>query len=130
MGGGSWRNLKILEKKNSMVQPSNTISQRSILIFKFSFLTFLRCMSCSMSIEQKLCEEDTFQLQYMSNAILCIDKRFVVKNSDISCLALMFNLNNPNMKIQHIQNWFDVAKYDNSYTVFNFLLLNQYEPMC
>ena len=88
MGGGSWRNLKILEKKNSMVQPSNTRSQRSILIFKFSFLTFLRCMSCSMSIEQKLCEEDTFQLQYMSNAILCIDKRFVVKNSDIYLVLL------------------------------------------
>ena len=41
-----------------------------------------------MSIEQKLCEEDTFQLQYMSNAILCIDKRFVVKNSDIYLVLL------------------------------------------
>ena len=30
----------------------------------------------------------------MSNAIRCIDQRFVLKNSRILCLALIFNLNN------------------------------------
>ena len=47
-----------------------------------------------MSIEQKLCEVKIFQLQSMSNAIRCIDQRFAFKNSRISCLALIFNLNN------------------------------------
>ena len=47
-----------------------------------------------MSIEQKLCEVKIFQLQSMSNAIRCIDQRFVFKNSGISCPALIFNLNN------------------------------------
>ena len=31
----------------------------------------------------------------MSNAMRCIDQRFAFKNSRISCLALIFNLNNP-----------------------------------
>ena len=31
----------------------------------------------------------------MSNAIICIDKKFAFKNSRISYLALIFNLNNP-----------------------------------
>ena len=30
----------------------------------------------------------------MLNAIRCINQRFVFKNSSISCLALIFNLNN------------------------------------
>ena len=46
-------------------------------VFKFSALTFLRSMSCSMSIELKLCKERNFQLQSMSHAISSIDKRFV-----------------------------------------------------
>ena len=41
-----------------------------------------------MSIEQKLFEVKTFQLQSMSNAIKCIDQRFAFKNSRISFLAL------------------------------------------
>ena len=48
-------------------------------------------------------EEEKFQLpgQYLSHAIICIDKRFAVKNSVISCLALKFqvNLSNPTMTI-------------------------------
>ena len=48
-----------------------------------------------MSIEQKLCKVKIFQLQSMSNAIRCIDQRFAFKNSGISCLALIFNFNNP-----------------------------------
>ena len=55
-----------------------TESQRSIVNFKFSLLTFLKSMSCSISIEQILCEEKFFQLQSMSNAITCTNKRFVV----------------------------------------------------
>ena len=38
-------------------QQSLTHSPRSVLIFKFSVLTFLRLMSCLMSTEQKLCKE-------------------------------------------------------------------------
>ena len=52
-------------------QTSITRSRRSVLNFKFSVLTFFRSMSCSMSIEQKLCEVELFQLQSMSNAIRC-----------------------------------------------------------
>ena len=49
-----------------------------------------------MSIEQNsdFCKVKIFQLQYMSNAIRCIDQRFAFKNSRISCLASIFNLNN------------------------------------
>ena len=52
-----------------------------------------------MSIEQKLYKVKIFQLQSMSNAIRCIDQRFVFKNSGISCLALIFNSNNPRTTI-------------------------------
>ena len=48
-----------------------------------------------MSIEQKLCEVKIFQPQSMMlNAIRCIDQRSEFKNSCISCLALIFCLNN------------------------------------
>ena len=75
-----------------------TWSPRSVLNFKFSDLTFLRLMSCSMSIEQNLCAMKIFQLQSMSNAITYIDKRYDVKNSVRSCVALIFNLGNPRIK--------------------------------
>ena len=54
-------------------------------------------MSCSMSIERKLCEVKIFQLQLesISNAIRFIDRRYAFKNSGVLCLALIFNLNNP-----------------------------------
>ena len=60
----------------------------------FEINELLSC--CSMSIEQKLCDVKIFpsQLQFISNAIRSIDQRFVFKNSRISCLALIFNLNN------------------------------------
>ena len=41
-------------------------------------------MSCSMRIEYKLFEEKKIQLQSMSNVMICMDKRFAVKNSGIS----------------------------------------------
>ena len=40
-----------------------------------------------------------FQLQSTSNVITCIDKRFAVKNSGKSCVALIFNSSNPTMTI-------------------------------
>ena len=50
-----------------------------------------------MSIEQKLCDVKIFPslLQSMLNA----NQRFVFKNSRISCLALIFNLNNQRMTV-------------------------------
>ena len=72
-------------------QPSITRSRRSVLNFKLSVLTFSRLMSCSMSIEQKLCKVKFFQLQSMSNAIRSIDHRFAFKNSGIACLAWIYN---------------------------------------
>ena len=39
----------------------------SFLNLKFSVLTFLRFMTCSMRIEQKMCKENIFQLQSMLN---------------------------------------------------------------
>ena len=58
--------------------------------------------SCLMRIEQKLCKEKiVFQFQSMSNAIGCMDKRFAVENSGISCLALIFKSSNPTMTILH-----------------------------
>ena len=70
-----------------------------------------------MRIEQKLCKENFFSIQYMSNAITCINKRFAVNNSCIYCMILVFNLSNPRIKILHAKTWFKVAKYDESYTV-------------
>ena len=46
------------------------------------------------TFSKKLFQVKKFQLQSMSNAITCIDKRFAVKNSGISCLALIFSLSN------------------------------------
>ena len=60
-------------------------------------------MSCSLSIEQKLCELKIFQLQSMSNAKRCIDQRFAFKNSGVSCLALIFNLKNPSTTVLYLK---------------------------
>ena len=49
------------------------------------------------------------------NEITCIDKRFAIKNSGISCLASIFNLSKsrliPGITILHAKNWFKVARY-------------------
>ena len=89
-------------------QPSITRSRRSVLNFKLSVLTFSRSMSCSMSIEQKLCEVKIFQLQSMSNAIRCINQRFAFKNS--------WTIRERQSCTQ--KNQLQVAKYDESYAVF------------
>ena len=62
-----------------------------------------------------------FQLQSMSNAIRCIDQRFAFKNYGISCFALIFHLNNPRMTVLYAKKLvaqLQIAKYDESYTVF------------
>ena len=69
-------------------------------------------MSCSMSTEQKMCEEKIFQLQPMSNALISVtvvtysDTRFAAKNSGLSCLALIFKLSYTRMTILHAKNQF------------------------
>ena len=59
----------------------------------------------------------------MSNAITCVNQRLVVKNPGVSCLALMFTLSNLKMAIHHGKNGFKVRKYDESYTVFVYRLI-------
>ena len=55
----------------------------------------------------------------MSNAIICINKRFAVKNSGISCeLSKKTN--------QHAQNCFKVARYDDSYNCIFGKLIRTY----
>ena len=54
----------------------------------------------------------------MSNAIRCIDQRFAFKNSSISCLALIFNLNNLRTTILHSKKRLQVAKHFKICTVF------------
>ena len=60
----------------------------------------------------------TPMIHSMSNAIKCINQRFVFKNSGISCLALIFNLNNLRMTILHAKKLLLVAKHYKQYTVF------------
>ena len=52
----------------------------------------------------------------MSNAIIFVDERFVVKNYGISCLALIFNSSNPTMTILHAKNQLKVAICNESNT--------------
>ena len=54
-------------------------------------LTFLRSMTCSMGIEQKMCEEWKSETQSMSNVTICVIRSFALENSGISCLAFKFN---------------------------------------
>ena len=68
-----------------------------------SHFTLPRSMTCSISIEQMMYNEEIFHLQFMS--------RFAVKNSGACGLILIFDLSNPKMKIQHAKNLFK----DNSY---------------
>ena len=71
-----------------------------------------------MSIEQKLCEVKMFQLQSMSNAITCINKRLAVENYGASCQALIFNLSNLRTTILMAKNKFKVAGCGKSLSVF------------
>ena len=108
-------------------QPSITQSRRSVLNFKLSALTFSRLMSCLMCIEQKLCNVNVFQLQSMSNAIGCINQRFVFKNSGILCLALIFNLNNLRTTVLYAQKI--RCRWRNTTSHIQFFSWNGYEQM-
>ena len=44
-------------------------------------------------------QRENFQFQFNFNVMKCTNKRFAVKNSDLSCLALIFNLSSPRMAI-------------------------------
>ena len=44
-------------------------------------------------------QSENISTNSMSNAIRCINQRFAFKNSCISCLALIFNLNNLRMTV-------------------------------
>ena len=48
----------------------------------------------------------------MSYAMRCINQRFAFKNSDISCLALIFSLSNQRTTILRAKNWFKHARCD------------------
>ena len=56
-----------------------------------------------MSIEKRI-----FQLQSMSNVIICIYKNFAVKNSGASCLTFILYLSNLKMKIQHAKKYMTI----------------------
>ena len=62
-------------------------------------------------------QSENIQLQSVLNAIRCIDQRFVLKDSSISCLALM-NLSNLRTTILQAKMLLLVARYINSYNVF------------
>ena len=82
------------------------------------YLGWWAAWSSSTRIELNLCEVKIFLLQSLSNAITCIDQRFADKDSGISCLALIFNLSNPNRTMLHAKNQFKVVIPCESYTVF------------
>ena len=84
--------------------PYITQSRSSVTIFKFSILTFLRSMICSMSNEHwaKIAWREIFQLQFVSNAITCID----AKNSGKSCLFILCHLRITTI----IQKWYSMQK--------------------
>ena len=77
-------------------------------------------MSCSMSIEHKLCEVKRYQ------ATRCINQRFVFKNSGISCLALIFNLKNLSTTVLCAKKL--VCRWRNTTSHIPFLSGNWYEP--
>ena len=80
-----------------------------------------------MSIEQNLCKVKIFQLQSMLNWIRCIDQRFAFKNSRISCLALIFNLNNTRTTVLYSKK--TDCRWRNTTSHMPFFSCHWYEPM-
>ena len=70
-------------------QISITQSQRSVLNFKFASSNFSEVDELLGENKTKIVRREKFQLESMSNAIIHINKNFAVKNSGISCLALI-----------------------------------------
>ena len=54
----------------------------------------------------------------MSNAIGCLNQRFALKDSGISCLAWIFVLSNQRGIILHAKKRSQVAKHYKQYTAF------------
>ena len=77
-----------------------------------------------MSIEQNWFKVKIFQLQSMLNAIRCINQRFAFKNSGISCLALIFNLNNPITTVLHAKKLVAGCEMQNMGHIPFFLAIN------
>ena len=88
-----------------------------------------------MSIELTLCDVKIFQLKSMSNAVRCI-KRFAFKNSRISGMALIFNLNIPRTTVLYAKKLVAGGEIRRvrffHYWIFDiipFFSSNGYEPM-
>ena len=56
----------------------------------------------SIMINQKLCEEKKIRLQSMSNAKTCIDRRFTVTNSGLSCQSSLADIQKLSNEFSHI----------------------------
>ena len=67
-----------------------------------------------MVIEQKIVRRENMLTPICAKCF----NIYAVKNSDISCLALIFNLSNQRTTILHEKNQFKVQIYEESYTVF------------
>ena len=72
---------------NKNLQPKQTTSWKSVLIFKFSIFFYLRQMTSFMSIEQKFCEEKIFQLQCNNTK----QSKFAIKKSAIILVCLVWS---------------------------------------
>ena len=84
-GPASLKNLNLPQKiiihlDSTMLMRSHWhLTLRSVLNNKFSVLTFLRSVTCLMSIEQSICTKKMVQFQSMSSVIIsliCFNKRF------------------------------------------------------
>ena len=74
----------------------------------------------------QLCKEEIFQIQSISNDVICLNKRFAFKNAGMSYLTLMiFNVSTPKMKILH-EKIVKVGRHDQSLLCFK---EDQFYPM-
>ena len=87
-------------------QPSITRSGRFVLNFKLSVLTFSRSMSCSMSIEQNLCQVKMFQLQSMLNWIKCINQMF----NTVCIQEFLYFVSGLDIQLEQSKNYNPVSK--------------------
>ena len=72
---------------------------------------------------------ENIQLQPKLNVIMCIDKRFPVKNSGMSCLTLIFDLSNPKMRTLHVKIGSRLRHMRHMTNHIPFFSVGGYEPM-
>ena len=84
--------------------------------FQRSVLNFTEVVKLLYEYWAQIVQSEKISFQSMSNAIIFVDERFVVKNYGISCLALIFNSSNPTMTILHAKNQLKVAICNESNT--------------